>query len=84
MRLLIVSLLLLLPGCGLFIDEIGADGSALKVENVCNVLVSQKALTTEGDDSAVVERIRVNPDCTTEIDVRQAVGDGVTGSVIEQ
>ena len=77
---LLLLLIPLLAGCTLF-DGRGSDGSQLRVVHDCDVKLDQKAVVSGMDDSDTIERVRVNPDCTTEIDFQQAVGDsgGTTG-----
>ena len=77
MRLMILILLALtLTGCKLF-DGYGTDGSELVIDHRCEVDLKQRARAAGADDADMMEKVQVNPDCTTVIDFRQTVGDSV-------
>lgn len=68
--------LIFLSGCTLFEGK-GQDSSSLRIDHTCDVRLSQAAKAAGMDDADTIETVRVNPDCTTEIDFRQTVGDSV-------
>jgi predicted small secreted protein len=72
--LLLILLCGTLSGCQLF-SGVGKDGSQLRVVHDCDVRLDQNAIVAGMDDSDTIERVRVNPDCTTEIDFQQSVGE---------
>lgn len=65
-----------LSGCALFEGK-GEDRSSLRIDHTCDVRLSQAAKAAGMDDADTIETVRVNPDCTTEIDFRQTIGDSV-------
>jgi hypothetical protein len=75
-NLTLIMVCLALGGCKLF-DGLGSDKSKLVIDHRCDVELSQAARAGGDDDSDVMETIKVLPDCTTEIQFRQVVGDSV-------
>ena len=76
--ILILILVFSLAGCTLFEGRAG-DSSKLSVDHRCDVVLQQAARAAGMDDADVIENVTVNPDCTTRVEFRQVVGDGVMG-----
>ena len=74
--ILLIFLIPLLSSCT-WLEGRGGDQSTLTVGSQCDVQLKQRARAAGMDDADVIERVRVSPDCTTEIDFRQTVGDSV-------
>lgn len=68
-----IALILTLTGCGLL--DHGSDTSNLHIKHNCDVSLEQAAATHGDEQAKVVESVKINPDCTTEIDFKQNVGD---------
>lgn len=68
--------LIFLSGCTLF-EGRGKDKSTLTIDHRCDVELSQVARVSGMDDADVVEKVTVMPDCTTEVEFRQNVGDTI-------
>ena len=65
--------LLPLAACSV-LDDVGLDSSTAKVERECSVTIRQGAIVRGNEEAAAMERVSVEPDCSTVIEFEQELG----------
>ena len=72
MKILLVAPLALLTGCSL-LDGLGEDDSTLDVTHTCEVVLQQHQFVDGKDKAKMVESVKINPDCSVNVEFEQEV-----------
>ena len=67
---------LFLPGCQ-YLGPKAAGVDVVRIKQECEVDVASASEVNEGEDDVTYQTVKVNPDCSIEVIVREAIGEHV-------